>query len=104
MEPEQIIMILIFLNMVLRRKRKKRSRKLCVDPIFTFRITNGAFFTLFDEPGKDERSLLNYFSMCVSSCSKLHKAVQDPFQKTGTKHGAMSYCHEGTCSGTKVHV
>jgi hypothetical protein len=57
-----------------------------------FIINNVAFFTLFDEPGKDERSLLNYFSMCISSCSKLHKAVQDPFQKTGTKHGAISYC------------
>ena len=73
-------------------------------PIFTFRITNGAFFTLFDEPEKHERSLFNYFSMCISSCSKLHNAVQDPFQKMDTKHGAMSYCQGGTCRGTKVHV
>jgi hypothetical protein len=54
MEPEQIIVILIFLNMVLRKKERKGAGD-CVHPIFTFRITNGAFFTLFDEPGKDER-------------------------------------------------
>jgi hypothetical protein len=104
MELEQIIMTLIFLNMVLKRTRKKRRRKLYIYPIFTFRITNGAFFTLYDEPEKDERSLDNYFSMFISSCSKLHNAVQDLFQKTDTKHGVMSYCQGGTCSGTKVHV
>ena len=90
--------------MVRKRKRKKRSRKLCVHPIFTFIITNGAFFTLFDEPGKDVGSLFNYVSVCVSSCSKLHKAVQGSFQNTDTKQGAMSYCQGGTFSGTKVHV
>ena len=54
-------MILIVLNMVLRRKSKKKCRKVCVHRIFAFIINNGAFFTLYDEPGKDERSSLNYF-------------------------------------------
>jgi hypothetical protein len=35
MEPEQI-MILIFVNMLLRRKIKNKSRKLCVHPIYIY--------------------------------------------------------------------
>jgi hypothetical protein len=62
------------------RERKKRNRKLCVHPIFTFILTSGAFFTLFGESGKGEWSLFDYFSSCIS-CSELHKAIQDPFQK-----------------------
>jgi hypothetical protein len=103
MEPEQIIMILIFLNMVLKRTRKKRSRKLCVHPIFTFRIINGAFFTLFDEPEKDERSLIIF--QCVYHLAANYTMVfKIRFKKRDTKHGAMSYCQGGTCSGTRVHV
>ena len=79
MESELVIMLLLFLNMVLMSQRKKRNGKLCVHPIFTFILINGTLFTLFDEPGKDEMSFLNYFSMCISSCSKLHIAIENRF-------------------------
>jgi hypothetical protein len=58
-EPEQVIRVIIFLNIVLKRKRKRRNRKLWVHPILTFRLTNRAFYTLFGEPGKEKMSFFN---------------------------------------------
>ena len=95
LELEQLTMILILLNLVLERRRKKRNRKFCVHHIFTFRLTNATFLALFGESGKDERSLFNYFSMYISSCSELHKTIQDPFQETDTNMGRYHTAKEG---------
>ena len=124
MKPEQIIMILVFLNKVLnplnaelnpichlltllgahpilhisrirvKRKRKKRNRKLCVHPIFTFRITNGAFFTLFDEPEKDERSLF-IFQCVYNLAANYTKPSKIRFKKQIRNMGRCLTAREG---------
>jgi len=76
---------IIDLFLLYRRRKRRRDRSHCVQPIIQKREKFGSFYTLFDELRDEADKFLNYFQMSVSSFDELHRRLKDILQLYNSK-------------------